>query len=104
MMPALLVAALLGATFLALQIHVWADLWGQGLVPSTGQFASVFYLLTVVHGLHVAVGVVALGWLARRAARGAFTPAQHVSVGAWAYYWHFVGVVWLLMYVLVFLV
>jgi len=102
--PALLLSALLAVAFLALQIHVWAELWRAGLVPSSGQYASVFYLLTVFHGLHVAVGVVALFWLAIRALTGAYTPARHLPVSTWSYYWHFVGAVWLLMYVLVYLV
>jgi len=101
---ALAVAAALGAVFLALQLHVWTDLWARGLVPASGQYASVFYLLTVFHALHVVVGVVALGWLAVRAGRGAYRPTRHVAISAWAQYWHFVAVVWLLMFVLVYLV
>jgi heme/copper-type cytochrome/quinol oxidase subunit 3 len=93
---ALVLAASLGATFLGLQLLVWTGLWRQGLVPSGGSYPSVFYTLTAFHALHVLVGLAAMAWLARRAARAA---ATRTSVRLWGWYWHFVGVVWVALYV-----
>lgn len=88
-------AALLGLVFLGLQIVVWRDLWLGGLRPQSGTYASAFYGLTVFHALHVAVGLLALGWLlVRRTA---------TAVRLWTLYWHMVGVIWGVMFVLVYL-
>ncbi len=97
-------AAALGSVFLALQQHVWQDMWLQGLTPTAGPYASVFYGLTVFHALHVAVGLVALGFVAFAAARGRYNPHDHIPLRLWSLYWHMVGVVWVLMYLLVYLV
>jgi len=95
----LALAASLGGAFLVLQALVWARLLALGLVPSGGPFASVFYALTAFHALHVLVGLVALVWLASRAAaRG----ASYRSVRLWSMYWHFVGVVWVVLYTTVY--
>ncbi len=95
---ALAVAAVLGAIFLALQGLVWAGLWRRGLVPSGGPYPSVFYALTAFHALHVAVGLVALGWLAAAGAG-----ASRTRVRLWGWYWHFVGIVWAVLYATVYL-
>jgi cytochrome c oxidase subunit 3 len=88
-------AASLGGVFLVLQSLVWAHLWALGLVPSGGPFPSVFYGLTTFHALHVLVGLVALAWLASRGTSGR-------SVRLWSMYWHFVGVVWVVLYATVY--
>ncbi|HYQ80938.1 MAG TPA: cytochrome c oxidase subunit 3 [Anaeromyxobacteraceae bacterium] len=95
-------AAGLGALFLALQAVVWARLWQAGLVPSGGPYPSAFYALTALHALHVLVGVAALARLAFRARGGRKAPL--LSLRLWGMYWHFVGVVWLLMYLAVYVV
>ncbi len=89
------IAAVLGAGFLALQITVWRDLASAGLLPQAGPFASAFFGLTVFHALHVAVGLVALTVLAAR-------PAP-VALRLWTLYWHMVGIVWGIIYLLVYL-
>ena len=102
----LLVAAAfaLGVGFLALQALVWRDLLAAGLRPATGTYASVFYGLTGFHGLHVLVGLVALAWLCARAFAGTYTPARNLTLRLWVMYWHFVGAVWAVVFVTVFLV
>jgi cytochrome c oxidase subunit 3 len=102
--PLLASAAVLGAGFLTLQIVVWRGAYLDGLRPDGGPYASVFYGMTWFHGLHVAVGIVALFWLAARALMGAYSAARHVAVRLWALYWHMVGIVWVAMYVLVYLI
>ncbi len=93
-----------GVAFLLVQSTLWVLVWQSGLVPSAGQYASVFWELTAFHGLHVLVGIFALAVLAVRAARGRYGPARHLAVRLWAMYWDFVGVVWLLIFLSVFAV
>ena len=100
---ALWITAALGAGFVALQVVLWADMWSAGLRPSSGQYGSLFYMLTWVHAAHVGVGVAALFWMAIRASANAYSPERYTSVRLWALYWHFVGVVWACMFVLIFL-
>jgi len=101
---ALLLTVLLGAVFLALQVSVWARLYVEGLRPETGgAYGSVFWGLTCFHALHVLVGLIGVGLLTRRAFAGVFSAAKYLPVRLWALYWHFVGAVWALMFVLVFL-
>jgi heme/copper-type cytochrome/quinol oxidase subunit 3 len=97
---ALAVAAGLGAVFLVLQVVVWTGLWRAGLVPSGGTYPSVFYAFTVFHALHVLVGLFAVSWLALRARRGA---ATRIGVRLWGWYWHFVGALWIALYLTVYL-
>jgi heme/copper-type cytochrome/quinol oxidase subunit 3 len=94
-------AAALGALFLALQALVWSGLWRQGLQPSGGTYPSVFYAFTAFHALHVLVGVGALAWLAARARFGA--GVTRTDVRLWGWYWHFVGILWGVLYVTVYL-
>jgi len=90
-----LVAAGLGALFLGCQIVAWRALWAGGLVPNTGTYASAFYMLTVFHALHVAVGLFALVALALRRVRS-------TGLRLWTLYWHMVGVIWGVMFTLVY--
>jgi cytochrome c oxidase subunit 3 len=95
-------ATALGATFLALQAVVWTGLWRAGLQIDGGPYPSAFYTLTGLHAAHVLVGLVALGWLTARAWRGGLGPDQRTSVRLWTMYWHFVGAMWLVLYVTVY--
>jgi cytochrome c oxidase subunit 3 len=97
-------AAVLGLAFLMLQLLSWKRLAQSGLVSNAGSYASVFYALTWFHSVHVLVGVVALALLTVRAFRGAFSVPRHQPVRLWTIYWHFVGVVWVVMYVTVYLI
>jgi heme/copper-type cytochrome/quinol oxidase subunit 3 len=86
-------AALGAMIFLALQAVVWRQMYLAGLRPGSGPYASVFFGLTVFHALHVLVGLGALGWLSVRPA----------AVRLWAVYWHMVGIIWAVMFTLVYL-
>jgi cytochrome c oxidase subunit 3 len=99
----LVLAATLGAAFLALQAVVWSSLWREGLHLDGGPYPSAFYALTGLHAAHVLVGLLALGWLAWRAARGAIGQRQRTPLRLWTMYWHFVGAMWLILYVTVYL-
>jgi heme/copper-type cytochrome/quinol oxidase subunit 3 len=86
--------------FLVLQLLVWRSCWRAGLRPETGTYASVFYGLTVFHGVHVLVGAGALAALVLRAARGQLSG---VSLRLWTLYLHMVAVLWAIMFVAVYL-
>ncbi len=95
----------LGILFLALQLVLWFQLYREGLRPSSGgPYGSVFYGLTWFHAVHVAVGLGGLVWLWRKARLGTLSAARHLPLRLWTMYWHFVGVVWALMLVSIFLV
>lgn len=101
--PALVATTLLGLLFLVLQIQVWAQVYAAGLRPQGGPYPSVFYALTVFHALHVVVGLFALGALSYFTLRGVYGAARHLPVRLWTLYWHFVGAVWVVLYVSVYL-
>ncbi|HVY47622.1 MAG TPA: heme-copper oxidase subunit III [Minicystis sp.] len=89
----------LGAAFLALQFSVWISLWQGGFtVRSGGIYSSIFYALTAFHALHVAVGLLILLYVLLRTAQGKYTEHNHVNVRLCTMYWHFVDVVWVLMF------
>ncbi|MBI3182854.1 MAG: heme-copper oxidase subunit III [Myxococcales bacterium] len=96
-------AASLGAAFLAMQGLLWVRLLRLGLGPDAGTFGSALHGLTWLHAAHVLVGLVGLSVVGVRAHRGAYRPARHLGPKLWAWYWHFVGAVWALMFVLLFL-
>jgi heme/copper-type cytochrome/quinol oxidase subunit 3 len=102
--PGLALVAVLGALFLGIQVSTWRDLYGDGLTPQGGPYASVFYALTCFHALHVVVGVIALAWLCKNAFGGRYSAARFLPVRLWTLYWHFVGVVWVAMFVTVYVV
>jgi cytochrome c oxidase subunit 3 len=101
--PALIATTLLGVLFLVLQIHVWRQVYAAGLTLQGGPYPSVFYALTFFHALHVVVGLFALAALSFFALRGVYSAARHLPVRLWALYWHFVGAVWVVLYVSVYL-
>lgn len=100
----LVLTAIFGAAFLGLQMRSWSHMALTGFSPSSGPYASVFYGLTWLHAAHVVVGVLALGYLVFRTSRGAYSAPRHLPIRLWSMYWHFVGVVWGLMFVLIYLV
>jgi len=97
------VTVLLGATFLGVQayeyLHAYRDL---NLKLSSGIFGSTFFLLTGFHGFHVFVGMLMLLFITLRLMKGHFTPDRHFGFEGAAWYWHFVDVVWLGLYFVVY--
>jgi heme/copper-type cytochrome/quinol oxidase subunit 3 len=102
--PALAASVTLGALFLFLQMVTWRSLYEEGLTPSEGPYPSVFYALTCFHAVHVLVGVGALAWLCRCAFVGKYSAARFLSVRLGALFWHFVGAVWGILFVTVYVV
>jgi heme/copper-type cytochrome/quinol oxidase subunit 3 len=104
-MRALLVAtAGLGIVFLSIQAVEWSALIGEGTTVSTDLFGSVFFTLTGFHGLHVLGGVLALVYTIAKAFRGHFTQTDHRGVELMGLYWHFVDVVWIFLFTIVYLI
>ena len=94
---------LLGFTFLCVQGYEYAHAWGDlNLKMSSGIFGSTFYMLTGFHGFHVFVGMLMLLFVTLRLQKGHFTAERHFGFEGAAWYWHFVDVVWLGLYVLVY--
>jgi heme/copper-type cytochrome/quinol oxidase subunit 3 len=91
-------------TFVGLQFVLWSTMLDSGLLPSSGPYASVFFGLTGLHALHVAVGILGLAWVLMQSARRVYAVPRHQTVRLWAMYWHFVGVVWFVMFLTIFLV
>ncbi len=97
----------LGILFCVLQLVLWQQMWADGLTTSAGTLGTVVYGLTVLHALHVAAGVLVLAYLLAQAlsrARGAERMHKRLlSLRMCGMFWHFVDVVWVLMFVGMFL-
>jgi heme/copper-type cytochrome/quinol oxidase subunit 3 len=94
----LLATAGLGALFLAIKVGDYAHLAHGGFVIGGSLFASCYYLLTGFHGLHVLAGVVALLVARGMAGRGRITRDDFGLVEGVGLYWHFVDVVWIVLF------
>ena len=93
---------MLGATFLFIQINEYVHI---GFAPYTNAFGSVFYGLTGLHGAHVTVGLILLSFANIRAWRGHFTgePKKHLGVEVPGIYWHFVDIMWIIVFTTVYI-
>ena len=93
----------LGIVFIALQAleyqHAYTEL---GLTLGAGIYGATFFMLTGFHGFHVTLGTVMLIVILLRSMRGHFTPENHFGFEGVAWYWHFVDVVWLLLFIFIY--
>lgn len=97
------VTVLLGLTFLCVQGYEYFHLYtADNLKLSSGVYGSTFFMLTGFHGFHVFIGMLMLLFMTLRLQKGHFTPQKHFGFEGAAWYWHFVDVVWLGLYVLVY--
>lgn len=94
----LLGTAGLGLTFLVIKVLDYAHLSHGGFTIGSSLFASCYYTLTGFHGLHVLAGVVALLTGAWKAGSGRFTSEEHGYVEGVGLYWHFVDLVWIVLF------
>jgi cytochrome c oxidase subunit 3 len=99
MRAGLLLTFLMGATFLFTQIREYSRV---GFAPDNGAFATIFYCLTGLHGAHVIVGLSILLFMTIRAFRGHFSAEHHDGVEIGGIYWHFVDVMWIIVFVTVY--
>jgi cytochrome c oxidase subunit 3 len=97
------VTVLLGATFLCVQGFEYHEAYTEfNLKLSSGVYGSTFFMLTGFHGFHVLVGMLMLLFITLRLQKGHFSADNHFGFEGAAWYWHFVDVVWLGLYVLVY--
>ncbi len=99
----LLGAIILGVIFLGGQVYEYTNLFAGQFTLQTKTFGSAFFTLTGFHGLHVTVGVLFLTICLIRALRGDFTAKKHFAVEAGEMYWHFVDLVWIVVFSTVYL-
>ncbi|HXZ97407.1 MAG TPA: cytochrome c oxidase subunit 3 [Burkholderiales bacterium] len=99
----LILTILLGWTFLGLQAHEYMHAYTEmNLKLTTGAYGATFFMLTGFHGLHVTIGTIMLVTIFGRCIVGHFKPEHHFGFEAVSWYWHFVDVVWLLLFILVY--
>jgi cytochrome c oxidase subunit 3 len=91
----------LGLTFLFVQINEYVHL---GWAPHDTAQATIFYSLTGLHGAHVIVGLCALAIVSIRSFRGHYTPEHHQGMEVPGIYWHFVDIMWIVVYTTVYVI
>ena len=96
--------ALFGLTFISGQIYEFTHFYREGLRLSTGTFGSTFFVMTGLHGAHVTVGIFWLLSLYQRSLHGKLGPEKAEAVEVAGLYWHFVDIVWILIFTVVYLV
>jgi cytochrome c oxidase subunit 3 len=100
MKAGILTTFLLGCTFLFIQVNEYVHI---GFAPSESAQGSVFYGLTGLHGCHVFVGLTLLLFVTIRVFRGHFTPDEHRGIEVPGIYWHFVDLMWVVVYTTVYI-
>jgi cytochrome c oxidase subunit 3 len=98
------VTFVLGIAFLLMQAYDYTVLYGEGLTLSSGPFGTTYFTLTGFHGAHVFGGVLMLGVILYRGMSGQFSSKHHDAIEAVSLYWHFVDVVWILLFSVLYLV
>ena len=106
----LLSTCMLGATFLGFQVFEFYDFSEHGLTPRTNLFGTTFFVLTGFHGAHVTIGVIWLlsifgySLIGGKKAERILTDREALSVDLAALYWHFVDIVWIVIFAVVYLI
>jgi cytochrome c oxidase subunit 3 len=105
--------AVLGAAFLVLKAFEYHEDFEEGVVPvlrflqPAGKeelFFILYFLMTLLHALHLTIGIGVVGTIAARARRGEYSRAYHTPVAVAGLYWHFVDVVWIFLFPLLYLI
>jgi len=96
----MLTTFLLGCTFLFIQINEYANI---GFAPQDHAQQTIFYSLTGLHGAHVFIGLLILLSVTVRAFRGHYSPDSHRGVDVPGIYWHFVDIMWIVVYTTVYI-
>jgi cytochrome c oxidase subunit 3 len=97
----ILTTFLLGCAFLFIQINEYANI---GFAPQDHAQATIFYSLTGLHGPHVYIGLLLLQIVTNRAFRGHYSPEEHRGVEVPGIYWHFVDIMWIVVYTTVYVI
>jgi cytochrome c oxidase subunit 3 len=119
----LIATILIGALFVGIQAYEYSILGAEGFVPAAADYHTVgrtgeeggpvvggplygatFYTMTGFHGAHVSIGVLCLIFVLIRSMRGAYTQGDHRGVELIGLYWHFVDLVWIILFTIVYLI
>jgi cytochrome c oxidase subunit 3/cytochrome o ubiquinol oxidase subunit 3 len=100
----LLATALLGATFVGGQVYEFTSFVREGLTLSANVFGTSFYVLTGFHGTHVGIGILMLLTLLSLSLTGRLGPDRAEAVELVGLYWHFVDIVWIVIFTVVYLI
>ena len=108
----LIATIILGASFVGIQVFEYIKLAHHGFVPVAASYAaeggalygSTFYTMTGFHGAHVSIGVLALIFTAVKAFRGKYSATDYGGVEIMGLYWHFVDLVWIILFTIVYLI
>ncbi|MGH7565385.1 MAG: cytochrome c oxidase subunit 3 [Gemmatimonadota bacterium] len=108
----LIATIILGASFVGIQVYEYIHLAHEGFVPSVAGYAaeggplygSTFYTMTGFHGAHVTIGVLALIFTTVKAFRGKYSAEDYGGVEIMGLYWHFVDLVWIILFTIVYLI
>jgi len=100
----LLLTVLGGATFVSVQAFEYHHLVEKGFLPSSGLFGASFYTMTGFHGFHVTCGVLSMIWVTIRAFRGKYAGGRFHGIETIGLYWHFVDLVWIILFTIVYLI
>lgn len=99
----LIVTALLGASFITLEVTEFLKMIDEGAKISTSAFLSAFYTLVGTHGLHVSIGLIWMVALMLQVAKRGITPVTKRKIGNISLYWHFLDVVWIFVFTIVYM-
>jgi heme/copper-type cytochrome/quinol oxidase subunit 3 len=94
---------LCGCFFVGMQVYEFTHFYHEGMRYTTNLFATSFFTLTGFHGTHVAIGTLWLGTLLKDAIKGRIPPKKALNLEIAALYWHFVDVVWIIIFPVVYL-
>lgn len=95
---------LLGIIFLLIQMHEYQELIHDGFTISSSIFGSCFFTLTGFHGAHVFAGVIWLIVIFVKSMKGKYTPEEYAGVELAGLYWHFVDLVWIILFTILYLI
>ena len=100
----LLATALLGMTFISGQIYEFTVFVKEGFTVRSSPAGSAFFVLTSFHGAHVTIGILMLLSLVALSLRGALPQSRHTTVEYVGLYWHFVDIIWIIIFTVIYLV
>ena len=93
-----------GLLFLVVKAFEYNEKFSHGLYPSTNNFLALYFTMTGLHAIHVIAGMTAIGWVLRKAMKGAFGPTYFTPVDLVGLYWHLVDLIWIFLFPLLYLI
>jgi len=99
----LFLTVVFGLLFLGGQAYEFATLFREGITPTTSLFGTAFFTLTGFHGAHVAVGVLWILAVLIKSLSGRYSPANPIPIEVVGLYWHFVDIVWIMLFTIIYL-